>query len=220
MSSAQRRLDGRAQRIGVARVGDGSGQRFAPGRGGQQSPKPRVTTELDLRQLYARPADLFGRSTDIGRTADHQFAVLVAASAIERHIRLLGMLFRHRQGRGDPVADADRMKEAQVLTEIDRARPRQLCAQDRRNQPGLQHALSDNLMKHVRIGIGGIHMGRIDVARDDGEELDVLLRHCAGQACTVADRDLIERPVLDHPIGRGRLDALHGRLPLTQVSRT
>jgi hypothetical protein len=50
--------------------------------------------------------------------------------------------------------------------------------------------LDDDMVEHVRFGIGGIDMGGIHVARDDREQVDVALRYGVRQAGRLAEGQL------------------------------
>ena len=52
-------------------------------------------------------------------------------------------------------------------------------------------------------------MRRVDVARDDREQIDILLRYRLRNARLIADGDFIERSILDHLPGRGRWIEIH-----------
>jgi hypothetical protein len=52
-------------------------------------------------------------------------------------------------------------------------------------------------MKHVRAGVFGIQVCRIDVAGYDRKQFNILESYDARNACAVADTDLVEHTVLD-----------------------
>ena len=58
--------------------------------------------------------------------------------------------------------------------------------------------MTDDLVEHVGFGIGGVEMGRVDVARHDREEVDIFLRQRPDRFGLIADTDLVEGSVLDH----------------------
>ena len=76
--------------------------------------------------------------------------------------------------------------------------PGNFVPEHRRDQPSLQEALGNDFVEQIGIRVGRVEVRRIDVAGNDGEEFDVLLSHDSGQTGTVADRDLVERPVFNH----------------------
>ena len=73
--------------------------------------------------------------------------------------------------------------------------------------------MRDDLMEELGLGIGGIEIGRVDVARHHPEQLDILLGQDMGDARAVAERDLVEGAVLDEGfVGHG-LDPVSGASP-------
>jgi hypothetical protein len=59
-----------------------------------------------------------------------------------------------------------------------------------------------DLVEHVALGEFWIDMRRVDIARHDGEELDVLIGQGPGNARRVSDPQLVERPIFDPSMTR------------------
>jgi hypothetical protein len=70
----------------------------------------------------------------LGYTGEHLLPVLVGAAAVEADRLAVRLLRSDRDRRRDRVAQEDRGAEAKLLAEIDRTRPRQLVAQQARDQ--------------------------------------------------------------------------------------
>jgi hypothetical protein len=100
---------------------------------------------------------------------------LVGANAIQVTSPFAGFFSTVNEGRGHGIADADRMAEAQILTEIDRARARQFGAEHGGNQAGPPHAVNDDVVEHIGLGKSRIDMGGIHIAGDGCEQIDIPL---------------------------------------------
>jgi len=112
---------------------------------------------------------------------------------------LVGALFPSGYGHGNRVADGHRTAKPQVLANIDRARSRQFGAEHGRDERTAPHAVGDDVMKEGIRRVLLIEVGRVDVARHHREELDIGLAERAREGRAIADRNLIEGPVLDQP---------------------
>ncbi len=125
-------------------------------------------------------------------------------------IRLLG---GQRHGRGDLVADADGGEEAQVLAEVDRAGTGQRGPEQRRNEPAAPHAVGDDAVEQLGLGVGHVEMGRDHVAGHDREQVDVAAGQHPRRRRGVADREFVEGAVGD----RRAFDDVHDRLTAEDV---
>ncbi len=193
-----RRLHHAEQGFAIAGVHHGHGNRRQALGAGEQVLVARLAVEEgDFRQLDARALDLLGRRQHLGRAADHRLAVLVGAHAVEEDVVVVVELARRRQRHGDGVAESDRAREMQRLVDVDGARAGELGAEHGGDQRAAPHAVGDHLLEHAALGVFGIDVGRVDVARHDGEELDVLRLEGADEGGAVADLDLVEGAVLD-----------------------
>src|SRR3546814_9789312 len=92
-------------------------------------PRPPSSTRTD--PLFPCTALFRSWRSDLGLPGDDGLTLLVHAAAVEDEDAALGLLFRHRDGCGDHVTDANRADEAQRLAEIDRPRPGQLGPEHR-----------------------------------------------------------------------------------------
>src|SRR5262249_29298687 len=90
-----------------------------------------------------------------------------------------------------------RTTEAQVLAKVDRTGPRKGRPEDRGDERATPHAVSDYLAETAARCIFYIDMRRIDVARHDGEQRDVLFGERALERGSIADFDFIEGAILD-----------------------
>ena len=73
----------------------------------------------------------------------------------------------------------------------------QFGAEHRRNQRAAPHAMGDDLMKHVGLGIFLVNMGRVHVPGHDGEQFDILCFQLAREFGRIANFDFIEGLVFD-----------------------
>ena len=159
-------------------------------------PRPAIG-DGHLGQLEALALHFLGRREHLGFARDHLQAVLVGAQAVEDDVLVVVELLLAGDLDGDLVADLDRTREAQRLADVDGAGTRKLGAEHGRDQRAAPHAVRDHFVEHRRVGVLGIDVRRVDVARHDGEELDVVGAQRAGQAGAVADLDLVVSAVLD-----------------------
>ena len=95
------------------------------------------------------------------------------------------------------------LSEMQILAEIDRARSRQLRAEQGRDQRAGPHAVNDDMAENVTCRILRVEMGRIDVAGHRREQLDVIGFDEAHQRGRVADGEFVEGAVHQQGVGRG-----------------
>ena len=114
----------------------------------------------------------------------------------------------------DGVADAHLAREVQRLVDIDRAGAGELGAEHVRDQRAAPHAVRDDLAELRRAGVFRIDVGRIDVARHDGEHLDVFGPQGAHQRGSVADGDFRVDAILDD---FEKFGSAHG-VPLVSLS--
>jgi len=213
-----RRLHHAEQGLAVAGMHHGHGNRGEAPRAGEQVLVARLAVEKgDFRQFDARALDLLGRRQHFGRAADHRLAVLVGAHAVEEDVVVVVELARRRQRHGDGVAEADRAREVQRLVDVDGARAGELRAEHGGDQRAAPHAVGDHLLEHAALGVFGVDVGRVDVARHDGEELDVLRLEGADEGGAVADLDLVVGAVLD--VLHGVHDGYRLRFPFFNLCR-
>ncbi len=177
---------------------------------GQQGAHGVVAADPHIGQRDPLDAHLVGRRTGKRAAGDDRLALLVGADAIERHVAFRRFLLPHRDCRSNGVADAHRVAEAHILTQIDRSRTRQFGAERGGDQARPPHSLNDDMVEHVRCGIGGIDMRRVDVARNGCEQVDVALGDRVRQAGGLADGQFVERSVLDVKVGGS---IRHGHYP-------
>ena len=194
------RVHGRQQRCGIDRIHDRGRHRCAAGGAGENGAHAIVAADTHIGQRNPRAADLHGRRARIGGAGDHRLAALVGADAIERDIAFRRLLLAHRQRRRHGVADAHGMEEAQFLAEIDRPGPGQPGAEHRGDQAGAPHAVDDDVVEHIRFGIGRIDMCGVHVAGRGREQVDVALRDGVRQAGRLADDHFVEGAVLDKEV--------------------
>ncbi len=191
------RGDGPEQREGIDRMDHRRHQRRTAGGARDQLMDRPMMAQSHIGQRDPRPADFLGRRPREGGAGDHRLAMLVGADGIEHHVAFFRLFLAHRQRHRDGVADADRMEKTQILAEIDRARAGQHGSQHIGDQPRPPHPMDDDVMKHVGLGIAGIHMRRVHIAGGDGEQVDIALRHGVGKTGLLADGQFVEGPVLD-----------------------
>ena len=95
-------------------------------------------------------------------------------------------------GDGEGVADAYGAPEIQPLRHIYRAGAGEFGAQDRGDQGAAPHAVADHLAKLAGAGELGIDVGRIDIARHQGKEVDVARAQCPHELCVITHLNLVE----------------------------
>ena len=192
------RGDHAAERLGVA------GMRHRHQRGGhvpgalQQVAVARLAVEEShLGQFDARALDLLRRRQHLGRSADDLLPVLVGAHAVENDVMVVVELARRRERDRDGVAQADRTREMQGLVYVDGARAGELRSEHGGDQRPAPHAVGDDLAKHAALGEFRVDVRGVDVARHDGEQLDVGGLERAGDGGGIADLDFVVSAVLD-----------------------
>src|SRR3546814_12061096 len=124
-------------------------------------PRPPSSTRTD--PLFPCTALFRSWRSDLGLPGDDGLTLLVHAAAVEDEDAALGLLFRHRDGCGDHVIDANRADEAQRLAEIDRPRPGQLGPEHRGDETAAPHAMGDDPLKAIRLRKVVIEMRRVHV---------------------------------------------------------
>ena len=165
--------------------------------------------QLDLWCADLGQAHHLRRCQHTRRAVQHPHALLVSHLAVEFDLFSDVVLAGHGGGDGQRVANAHRLGEVQHLLEVNRAGAGKVRAQQRRDQRAAPHAVRDHAMEQRVIGVFGVQVGRIGVARDGGKGLDVAQRHGAQQARALAQRDGVVGKVFD-PFGVGR--QIHGGL--------
>jgi hypothetical protein len=186
------RVHGTAQRARIARVHHGAahgghavGQR-------QQLLEARLgVKQLDLRCIHLGNAHLGGGRQHAGRAVQHALALLVDHRTVEFDAFFLVVLARHGHRHGERVANAHRLGEMQHLLQINGAGARKLRAQQRRDECAAPHAVGDDAVKQRVVGVFGVEVGRVGVARDGGKGLDVGLREGAQQARALAHAQFV-----------------------------
>ena len=157
----------------------------------------------DLGQFHALALYFLGGRQNFRLAGDHLQSILVGALAVEDDVLVVVEFLLARDLDGDGVADLYRAREAQRLADVDRARPGKLGAEHRGDERAAPHAVRDDLVEHGGVRVLGIHMRRVDVARHDGEELDVLRLERPGEDGALAELDLVVSAVLDELRGHG-----------------
>jgi len=165
-----RRLGDRRERIVVHRMGDGRFHRRQVSSLVDDGPEfGAAVMQQHFGQHRARPAYLFGWRQNRCRPVDHGLAVLIGAQAIEDDALFFVVLAGCRDADRDRVADADRTSEFQGLADIDSSGAGKVGAEHGGDQGAAPHAVSDDLVKHLVVGVFLVEMGRIDVTGHDGE---------------------------------------------------
>ena len=157
-----------------------------------------AAAQRHLLKLHAGLDDLFQRRLHSGTTGEQGFALLVLRPTIQHHV-CGGRLFADRDGHRDGVAHLDRSLELDILAAIDGARPRQLIAQQSRQQRPAPHAVRHHLaVIGEPLGAFGAVMGGIEIPGRDAEQLDILHAASPRQCRRITDLDLGECPVMHH----------------------
>ena len=169
-----RRLDGTLERTLLAGVGDGAGDR-----------RDRLVARGSAPRSGRGPAGAARPSSAAGRRCFSVGAITVArpvrTTAPSWLVQLQSNLTSLRAGSfsravtvdTDHVVGMHGRRELQVLADIDRAGARQPVAQQIGDQAGGQHAVGDDAPHVGGLGEFLVEMGRVGVAGDGGEELDV-----------------------------------------------
>lgn len=142
--------------------------------------------------ILQQAGDFFAGGEDFGCAVHDLQTFLIDADAIEQHVPVVGEFLLDGQGQFDTVADADRAGVAQRLVNQDGARAGKLGGEDGGHQGTAPHAVRNGLTEHAAFRVFGVDGGRVDVARQDGKQLDVFRHQRAGQAGTIADSDFVE----------------------------
>ena len=128
------------------------------------------------------------------------FAVLVLHSATQRDPRSFAMLVSHLKGNGQRIAQKHWRAELDVLTQVDRARSRQLHGDRGADQSAGQHAVGNAFTKGRGGGVLRVEVQRVVIPRDRGKGLDLLIGDEPRVGRGITDGDFIEGHVADlHP---------------------
>src|SRR5271165_5691249 len=152
----------------------------------------------------ASTGDLLRGRDHLRGSGDDVLAALVRCPAFENDAMAVLDLLRDFDRDGDGVAEHYRPKKMQRLIGIDVSGAGKLCPEDGRDQRCAPHAVCHDLVEHVALGKGLVHMRGIDVSRHDREHLDVFVSERADEARCVSRLEFIEGLVFD---------ALHGTPP-------
>ena len=155
---------------------------------------PSASEPVVLIELMYIDPEQFG---DPGLTLGHGFAVLVLHSATQRDPRSFAMLVSHLKGDGQRIAQKHGRAELDVLTQVDRARSRQLHADRGADQSAGQHAVGYAFTKGRGGGVLRVEVQRVVIPRDRGKGLDLLIGDESRVGRGITDGDLMEGHVAD-----------------------
>ena len=182
-----RRLDRTEQGHRIDRMHDRSANGLKPlGHFDELPVAAPFVAKLDFREYDTSTADLFRGRDHLRGPGYDLLAALVHRPAFENDVMAFFDLLRDFDGYGDGVAEPHRPVEMQRLIHIDRSRAWKLSSERRRDQRGAPHPVRHDLVEHVALGKGLIHMRGIDVSRHDREHLDVFMSERADEACRVS----------------------------------
>ena len=151
--------------------------------------------DVHFRQRGAQAFDPFGGRLHLGLAADHRGAVLIDAGAVQCQA-LAGFIARgHGDADAQPVTDAYGREELERLRKVNGACAGQAVAQHRGNQRPAQHAVRDDALKAGGGGEVGVQMLRVDVARENGKQLDILFAERALNGVGVPHGNFVEGAV-------------------------
>ena len=142
--------------------------------------------KLDFREYDTSTADLFRGRNHLRSPGYDVLAALVHRPAFENDVMDFFDLLRDFDGYGDGVAKPNGQAEMQRLIHIDRSWAGKLSSEHRRDQRCAPHPVRHDLVEHVALGKGLVHMGGIDVSRHNREHLDVFVSERADEACRVS----------------------------------
>ena len=167
-------IDGALQRFRIARMDDRTTHRFQSRAFGQEGFEARFgIKQLDMRGIAARASDLLCGRQNTGRAMQHAFGMLVVDLAIEIDFLLRLVLAQYGGLDRQRIADPHGAREMQLLMQIDGAGPGKMGAQQSRNHRCRPHAMGNHPVEYRIIGIVGVEMGRIGVARHRCKGLDI-----------------------------------------------
>jgi hypothetical protein len=181
--AAPRRFQRAEQRVAVARVDHGAQHRRHALAALEQAREDIGVAQHDLGRGHVGEGDVLRRRDD-GDGAGDQVDVAVGDMAVEDDLVAVGPLFLDGQRACDQVAHRHRAAEAQVLPAL----------QQRRHQRLGSHGLGRHavLARALCIGVEGV-----DVARDEGQRLDIGPSQPVRTLDRLADLDLIEGAVAE-----------------------
>ncbi|VTR68734.1 hypothetical protein DESC_720112 [Desulfosarcina cetonica] len=78
------------------------------------------------------------------------------------------------------------------MMHVNRSRARQARTDDGTDEAGRQHAMGDTGLEEGPLGIGFIDVGRVQVAGDAGEKIDIGIGHGFGKPSLIADVQFVE----------------------------
>ena len=189
--SALRRLDRTQQRVAVARMDDGAGDRRQRLALLEKLRESVVAAQDELWRRDVRIRDALGRRLHHRHAVDKRRAVLIRAGAgeIDRVRAFVSRLRRDR--RRQRVADMAGAGVAERGADDRAAGTRQAAIEESRHQRNGGGPLRRNPV----IGAAAFEMKALDVARGERQRLDVGGRQRAADRLGRADLDLVERAV-------------------------
>lgn len=108
-------------------------------------------------------------------------AILIAHPTIENDMVIVRKFLLTSDGHGQRVTDAHGALEIEGLADVDRPRAGKLRAEHIGNQHAAPHAMPDHFAEAGGTGVLGIDVGRIDVARQNGEHLYIVVAQGANE---------------------------------------